>query len=56
MHNVEYNRILNSIEEACLPSQLDSIMNWIENFEAVFGKEQTAELRQLVNDKLNTFE
>ena len=56
MDEIEYNRILNSIEESCSPSELRLELSNIEQNEGLFGKEQTAELRKLVNDKLKTFE
>ena len=56
MYNVEYERIVKSIENSYLPSQLDNILNWIEHFQVLYGKDKAEDLRQLATDKLNTFE
>ena len=56
MDEIEYERILKSIESAHMPSQLDNILNWIENYEQVFGNKRALELRELTIEKINTFE
>tara|TARA_R110000803_G_scaffold210568_1_gene282697 strand:+ start:14034 stop:14204 length:171 start_codon:yes stop_codon:yes gene_type:complete len=56
MYNVEYDRIVKSIENSYLPSQLENILNWVEHFEVLYGKEKAEELKELAEEKLYTFE
>ena len=56
MDNVEYQRIINSIDNSYLPSQVKATLKWIENFEVNSGKEEADELRHLAITKLKTFE
>ena len=55
----EYYRIFNSIKFAERPSQIDSILNWIDLFEKVSTKDEAERLKKIAYSKLiiltNTF-
>jgi len=48
----EYYRIFNSIKFAERPSQIDSILNWIDLFERVSTKDEAERLKKIAYSKL----
>jgi len=55
----EYYRIFKSIKYSERPSQIDSILNWIDLFEKVSTKDEAKRLKKIAFNKLiiltNTF-
>ena len=48
----EYYRILKSINYSVRPSQIDSILNWIDLFEKVSTKDEVERLKKIAYSKL----
>ena len=59
MKSKEFYRIFKSIKYSEIPSQIDSILNWIDLFEKVNDKDEAKHLKKLAFNKLiiltNTF-
>ena len=59
MKSKEFYRIFKSIKLSERPSQIDSILNWIDLFEKVSNKDEAERLKKIAFSKLiiltNTF-